>query len=151
MSTDYLAGLKEQIGAYEGTWKDVVSLTPAFAELMFKMLADPRLKREHKLLVDAAIAYLVSPDDVIPEKDVGAYGYLDDLFCLAYVTNRIAVDRGWELIQESWPSTGSVHELVDRILAREHELLGHAGDDVLRYAGLYEPEDAGGPKPIASI
>lgn len=151
MSTDYLEGLKEQVGAYDGTWKDVVRLTPAFAELMFKLLADPRLKREHKLLVDAAIAYLVSPDDIIPEKDFGAYGYVDDLFCCAYVSNRIAIDRGWEILEESWPDDGSVHELVDRILAREHELLGHAGDDVLRYAGLFEPDDAGGPQSIAAI
>lgn len=141
----YLQILKEQVSRYAGTLRDVVLLAPAYALLMFHLLNDPRLTRQHRLLVDAALAYLVSPNDVIPEEEVGAYGYLDDIFCCAYVANRIAEELGWEIVEESWSGDGSVHEISERVLAREQELLGHAGDDVLRFAGLLEGAEEEGP------
>jgi len=136
MKADYLQSLKDQVAEYAGQWRELVILTPAYAMLMFHLLGDPRLSRHHRLWVDAAIAYLVSPNDVIPEEEVGPYGYLDDLFCCAFVANRIADELGWEVVQEGWTADGSVHEVSERVLAREHELLGYAGDDVLRFAGL---------------
>lgn len=136
--TDYLQLLREKVGKYAGTFRDIVLLAPVYAVLMFHLLNDPRLGREHRLWVDAALAYLVSPNDVIPEEEFGGYGYLDDIFCCAYVANRIAEELGWELIEEGWTGEDSAYEVSARLLAREQELLGHAGDDVLRFAGLLE-------------
>lgn len=143
MTTDYLKALTAHVAEYRGTLREIVELAPSYARLMFALLEDPRLSREHKLWVDAAIAYLVSPSDVIPEAEVGAYGYLDDIFCCAFVANRIAGELGWDLVEEGWTGRGTAHDASEELLAREHELLGHAGDDILRYAGLYEPLDAG--------
>ncbi|MFQ5678220.1 MAG: YkvA family protein [Gemmatimonadota bacterium] len=142
MAADYLQMLKEQVARYAGALRDVVLLAPAYAMLMFHLLNDPRLTRQHRLLVDAAIAYLVSPDDVIPEAEVGPYGYLDDIFCCAYVAHRIGEELGWEILEEGWTGEKSAHEISHLVLAREHELLGDVGDDVLRFAGLYEGEEA---------
>jgi len=134
---DYLTLLKDQVGKYAGALRDVVLLAPSYAMLMFRMLNDPRLSRRHRLWVDAAIAYLVSSDDVIPEEQFGGYGYLDDIFCCAYVVTRIGEEAGWDVVEESWRGHGSVYELSQKLVAREQELLGHtAGDDVLRFAGL---------------
>ncbi len=134
----YLQVLKDQVGRYAGTLRDVVLLAPAYAMLMFHLLNDPRLTRQHRLLVDAALAYLVSPNDVIPEEKVGAYGYLDDIFCCAYVAHQIAQELGWDVVEEGWTGESSVADISERVLAREQELLGHAGDDVLRFAGLLD-------------
>ena len=139
MPADYLQMLKEQVARYAGTLRDVVILAPVYGMLMFHLLKDPRLSPEHRLMVDAAIAYLVSPDDVIPEKEVGPYGYLDDIFCCAYVANRLGQEIGWEIIEEGWTGERSAHEVSQAVLARERELLGDVGDDVLRFAGLMEP------------
>ena len=146
----YLQILRDQVSRYAGTLRDVVLLAPAYALLMFHLLNDPRLTRQHRLLVDAALAYLVSPNDVIPEEEVGPYGYLDDIFCCAYVAHRIAEELGWEVVEESWTGDGSVHEISERVLSREQELLGHAGDDILRFAGLLDrPEEEGPGGPAA--
>jgi uncharacterized membrane protein YkvA (DUF1232 family) len=142
MSAEYLKVLKEQIAGYAGTWKEVVALTPSYARLMFHLLRSPRLAPRHRLWVDAAIAYLVSPNDVIPEEEVGPYGYVDDIFCCAYVANRVARELGWEAIEEGWTGDGSAREASERVLAREQELLGDNGDDVLKFAGLYEPPES---------
>jgi uncharacterized membrane protein YkvA (DUF1232 family) len=140
MSAEYLRALREQVAGYAGTWKDVVVLAPSYARLMFHLLRNPRLASRHRLWVDAAIAYLVSPHDVIPEGEVGPYGYVDDIFCCAYVANRVAYDLGWDQIEEGWEGDGSARDISERILAREQELLGHIGDDVLKFAGLYDLE-----------
>lgn len=135
---DYIESLKDQVSRYAGALREVVALAPAYARLMFDLLKDPRLGGEHRLLVDAAIAYLVSPQDVIPEEQVGAYGYLDDIFCCAFVTDRVGEELGWEVIEERWTGERPAHEVCDQVLAREQELLGHAGDDILRFAGLLD-------------
>lgn len=133
---EFIEALEKQVAEYRGTWRDVVSLVPAYAALMLHLLKDPRMSRDQRLLVDAALAYLVSPDDVIPEDQVGPYGYLDDIFCCAFVATRIAEELSWELVEEGWNAAGSARESSERLLGREQELLGMAGDDVLRFAGL---------------
>lgn len=144
MTTEYLNLLRRQVRKYAGTLRDVVLFAPAYAVLMFHLLNDPRLGREHRLWVDAALAYLVSPNDVIPEDEFGGYGYLDDIFCCAYVAHRLAEELGWEVVEEGWTGDRSAHDVSRDLLSREQELLGHtAGDDVLRFAGLYDRLDEG--------
>lgn len=140
MPADYLQMLRDQVTRYRGALRDVVVLAPVYGMLMFTLLKDPRLGPEHRLWVDAAIAYLVSPDDVIPEDEVGPYGYVDDIFCCAYVANRIGEALGWEVVEESWTGDSSAHAVSQSVLSREQELLGDMGDDVLRFAGLLEPQ-----------
>ena len=136
VTTDYVQLLKDQVARYIGTLREVVILAPTYAVLMFHLQDDPRLEPQHRLWVEAAIGYLVSPHDVIPEDEVGPYGYLDDIFCCAFVVNRIAEELGWEVVEEGWTGEDSALEVSKNVLAREVELLGYAGDDVLKFAGL---------------
>ncbi len=142
MSAEYVKTLREQVAGYAGIWKEVIALAPSYARLMFNLLRNPRLAPRHRLWVDAAIAYLVSSDDVIPEGKLGPYGYVDDIFCCAYVAHRVARDLGWEALEEEWTGRGTAREESERVLAREQELLGWNGDDVLKFAGLYESRTA---------
>ena len=146
---DFIQTLEEQVERYRGTLRDVVLLAPTYARLMLHLLEDPRLKRSQRLLVDAALAYLVSPNDVIPEDQVGPYGYLDDIFCCAYVATRLAEEVGWDVVEEGWRGEASAHLVSTRLLGREQELLGTAGDDVLRFAGLLDRLEGGEPEPAA--
>ena len=136
--TDFIDAIRDEVDRYGGTLRDVVLLAPSYASLMLHLLNDPRLSRDQRLLVDAALAYLVSPNDVIPEEQVGAYGYLDDIFCCAYVTTRIAEELGWDVVEEGWTGDSPAADVSEKVLGREQELLGHAGDDVLRFAGLVD-------------
>lgn len=136
--SDFVQELEDQVSRYAGTERDVVLLAPSYASLMLHLLNDPRVSRDQRLLVDAALAYLVTPNDVIPEEQVGAYGYLDDIFCCAYVATRIAEQLGWDVLEEGWSGDRSAHDVSEWLLGREQELLGTAGDDVLRFAGLLD-------------
>ena len=147
MRSEYLQLLKKQVSKYVGTLSDVIILAPVYGMLMFTLMKDPRLSREQRLLVDAAIAYLVSPDDVIPENEIGSYGYLDDVFCCAYVAHQIGEELGWEVVEEHWTGDQSVLEVSRNLLVREQELLGDSGDDILRFAGLLDARSEPDGKP----
>lgn len=146
MPTEYLQMVREQVAKYAGTLRDVIVLAPVYGMLMFHLMKDPRLTREQRLWVDAAIAYLVSPDDVIPEDEVGPYGYLDDIFCCAYVAQRIGEELGWDVVEEGWTGERSAAEVSRDVIVREQELLGDAGDDVLRFAGLLDSRESRAPE-----
>ena len=140
MPSVYLQVLRDQVTRYAGALRDVVLLAPVYGLLMFNLMKDPRLTQEQRLWVDAAIAYLVSPDDVIPEDEgeFGAYGFVDDIFCCAYVATRIAEDLGWDVVEEGWTGDTPVRNVSQILIAREREIIGDVGDEVLRFAGLYE-------------
>lgn len=54
---------------------------PKFVKLFSRLLKDTRVGLGPKLLVAAALAYLIMPLDLIPDVVLGA-GQLDDLFVL---------------------------------------------------------------------
>jgi hypothetical protein len=62
------------------------------------------------------------------------------------VTDRIAEELGWEVVEAGWTGEGSALEVSKNVLAREHELLGYAGDDVLRFAGLEDLSEGAEPE-----
>jgi len=51
---------------------------PHFVRLLFGLISDPRVAMVDKLLVFGAIAYIVTPIDLIPDF-IPVLGYLDDL------------------------------------------------------------------------
>ncbi|MGI9626358.1 MAG: YkvA family protein [Longimicrobiales bacterium] len=76
---DAFEQVKEKLG---DSWEDVQSIYEmAFDE-------DFDLKKETKWGVVAALAYLVSPVDLLPEKFMGAMGYADDVAVLLFALNQ---------------------------------------------------------------
>ena len=55
-----------------------------------------------KQKVGAAIAYFISPVDLIPEGLVGPAGYIDDVALAAYVLNSILNSVGPEVLEDHW-------------------------------------------------
>lgn len=132
---DFTNVVRENVSEYRG-WFDVVRWAPIFAATLLVLANDPRLQPRHRQWVNAAIAYFVTPDDVVSEEAHGAYGYLDDIFVSAYVSDRIAREVGWSVIDEAWNGELPVREIARSLLEREQELLGDQGEEALRSAGL---------------
>jgi uncharacterized membrane protein YkvA (DUF1232 family) len=136
---DFTQIVKENVGEYRG-WFDVVKWAPIFVTTLMVLSHDPRLQHRHRNWVNAAIAYFVTPDDVVSEEKHGAYGYLDDIFVSAYVSDRIAREVGWEVIEEAWKGELPARDVARAVLEREQELLGDQGEEALRSAGLLAAE-----------
>lgn len=150
---DYTQVVRENVSEYRGWFYNAVRWAPIFAATLMALSHDPRLEARHRTWVNAAIAYFVSPDDAIPEEEYGPYGYLDDNLVSAYVIDRIARDVGWRVIEDAWEGDQAARDVAREMLEREHELLGHLGQEALSIAGvLDEParkrEDLGAPRPL---
>jgi uncharacterized membrane protein YkvA (DUF1232 family) len=132
---DFTNVVRENVSDYRG-WFDIVKWAPIFATTLMILSNDPRLQPRHRTWVNAALAYFVTPNDVVSEQEHGAYGYLDDIFVSAYVSDRIAREVGWTVIEEAWKGELPARDVARSVLEREQELLGDQGEEALRSAGL---------------
>jgi uncharacterized membrane protein YkvA (DUF1232 family) len=84
---------------------------PAIIRTLRGLAVDPVLPKRAKVALAAAVLYLVSPVDLIPDF-IPVVGYLDDLIVAAILVDGILsfVDRG--VILKYWPGSP---ELLERI------------------------------------
>ena len=132
---NYYDSLIENLETYSGEYESFIDYGPS----LFKLLCD-LLKSEVdyslKLPICAAIAYYVTPDDVIPENVYGPYGYIDDIYLSSYVLKMVAERHGFDFIQER-TSVSDIEEIINECESKSLEILK---DDeiksIIEYAGL---------------
>lgn len=95
--------------------KDSVTLLPNLIKLLGRLLRDPRVPRRSKLVLGAALAYVASPIDLIPEM-IPVIGFADDLLLVAYALNHLISVSGEELILEHWDGPRDLLEIIRSIL-----------------------------------
>ena len=83
---------------------------PAYLRLLGGLLADRRVNSLDKLLVGAAIAYIVMPVDIIPDF-IPFLGEVDDLYLLVFALQRLISNTGRNVLYAHW--TGAVEDLKD--------------------------------------
>jgi uncharacterized membrane protein YkvA (DUF1232 family) len=84
--------------------KKLLRALPDLVRLMARLAADPVLPRSAKVALAAAVVYLLSPVDLIPDF-VPFVGYLDDALLAAVVLDGVLnyVDRG--VVLRYWPGS----------------------------------------------
>ncbi|MCU0636507.1 MAG: DUF1232 domain-containing protein [Gemmatimonadaceae bacterium] len=88
---------------------------PAYLKLLGKLVLDRRVSKLDKGLVIAAIVYIVSPLDFIPDL-IPFLGEVDDLFLLLIALQRLIGNAGRRVLLDHW--TGDPRELDDPNLLR---------------------------------
>lgn len=93
--------------------KELLRALPDLGRLIVRLVADPVLPRAAKIALAAALVYLASPIDLIPDF-IPFVGYLDDVLLAALVVDGIVnwVDRG--LLLKYWPGTPDSLERIAR-------------------------------------
>lgn len=71
------------------------------AQLLWRVARDPRVPWQAKAVAGGAVAYVVSPLDVIPDVIPGI-GKIDDLFLLARALRYLTGAAGYDLLHELW-------------------------------------------------
>jgi uncharacterized membrane protein YkvA (DUF1232 family) len=94
-----------------GTIKEL----PNFLRLLYGLLTDERVARVDKLLVGAAVAYILLPLDFIPDV-IPFIGEVDDVFVLVLAIQRLIEHAGRTVLLEHW--MGDPRELADLNLQR---------------------------------
>lgn len=94
--------------------KALLRALPNIARLVARLAADPVLPTAAKVALAAAVLYLVSPVDLIPDF-IPVLGVLDDLLVAAILVDGILnyVDRG--LVLKYWPGSAESLERIARV------------------------------------
>jgi uncharacterized membrane protein YkvA (DUF1232 family) len=94
---------------------DAATTLPNMAKLLWRLLRDPRVPRRTKLVVGAAVAYVASPIDLIPEF-IPVIGLADDLLLMTFAIHHIVEVAGEDIVLEHWDGSRDLLELVRSIL-----------------------------------
>jgi hypothetical protein len=87
---------------------------PDCAVLTGRLLRDRRVRRRHKLLLAALLAYLALPFDLVPDF-IPVAGQLDDVLVTALVLRAFVRAVGEEPVRAHWPGPQRSLDLVLRV------------------------------------
>lgn len=87
--------------------------------LLYRVARDSRVPWPAKAVAGGALAYVVSPVDVIPDFIPGV-GKLDDLYLLVRAVRYLANTAGYDLLYELWPGSEDGFALLLVIAGIEH-------------------------------
>lgn len=98
----------------KGRMRSFLMFLPNMVMLMGRLLKDARVPMAEKALVAAAIVYVISPLDFIP--DVFPFiGQVDDLYVVALVLLRLLNRTDESVVREHWSGGGDIVALADSI------------------------------------
>jgi uncharacterized membrane protein YkvA (DUF1232 family) len=102
--------------------KDAALMLPNLVKLLSRLVKDPRVPRRSKLVLLAAVGYVISPIDILPEM-IPVAGILDDLFLVAFALNHLIERAGEEIVVEHWDGPQDILEMVRSALGTVNDLV----------------------------
>ena len=83
------------------TVMDTIRQLPNYVRLLFGLLSDRRVAALDKILVAAAVAYILAPVDLIPDF-IPFLGEVDDVFLLVTALQRLISNAGKTVVLKYW-------------------------------------------------
>lgn len=119
---DFYHKLRQTIDGYvakhtNSDISEMILFVPDFFYLLTKLAADPRISSENKSQIIVAIAYFLSPLDIIPDALFG-YGWLDDLYLALIVTKNLLKTTDMSILKEYWPEDDDIAAIIETTLKR---------------------------------
>jgi uncharacterized membrane protein YkvA (DUF1232 family) len=128
--------LEEDVSGYKGKFSELIHEAPALYRLMVRLLDDHALPDGLSPMIIAAIAYFITPADVIPEEKFGPEGYVDDIYLCAFVADQVMKAAGIEdILIKNWSGKMQIVPLVKEVLSREKELIGDKREQIMEFIG----------------
>ncbi|MCD4672523.1 MAG: DUF1232 domain-containing protein [Anaerolineaceae bacterium] len=103
---------------------DYLLAAPDLFHLLCKLAIDKEVPVNEKAKLAGAIAYFVSPVDLIPEALTGPFGYIDDVAVAAFVLNGIINKTNPEVVRRHWAGDNDILDLIQQILQVADEMVG---------------------------
>ncbi len=128
--------------------RDVVLFLPRFAVMLGKLIADPEVSSTDKLLIAGAVAYMLSPFDLIPDV-VPVIGQLDDAYLVALCLLRLLNRSGEAKIRQHWDGPEDVVHIIHTISDYATRYLPGPVRNAVR--GWVEARDTGAPPGDAGV
>jgi uncharacterized membrane protein YkvA (DUF1232 family) len=96
-----------------GSARDLLLFLPRLVVLLGKLVADPEVPALEKAILAGAVAYVVSPLDLIPDF-IPVLGQIDDLYLVALVLLRFVNRAGETKLREHWSGPEDIVQLLGK-------------------------------------
>lgn len=119
--------IKKWVESGEGKaspWAEYILFAPDLFHLLCKLVVDPDVSPKEKAKIAFAIAYFISPIDLMPEALLGPLGYADDVVLATYVLNSVIQNTPDEVIVRHWAGERDAVEVIRHILSVADEMIG---------------------------
>ena len=137
---DVYRAIRDKVAGYTGAYADYVMLVPNLFLLITRLMLDPRIESKQKVYLGVALAYAVSPVDLLPERRFGPLGYLDDLVVIVAALNMLFNEVDRTIITEHWSGKEDLLGTIQKVLAQADQLIGKARlEKILETIGLRKP------------
>ena len=83
-------------------WLEYILIVPDLFYLLYKLIRDAEMPLKSKAMLGIALAYFISPIDLIPEAFFGPLGFTDDIVVSALVLDILFNKTSPELIRRYW-------------------------------------------------
>jgi uncharacterized membrane protein YkvA (DUF1232 family) len=138
---DVYSSLREKVAGYSGAYADYVLLVPDLFLLITRLMLDPRIEGRHKVYMGAALAYVISPIDLMNERRFGVVGYLDDLVVLVAALNILVNEADRAVVLEHWKGKEDLLATIQKVLGQADDLLGKGRlEKILAGLGIRKPQ-----------
>ena len=116
--------ISSYIDAHPNIWfAEVLINVPDFFYMLFMLSRDPEVPKSNKAQIIGALAYFISPIDVIPDAIPG-FGLLDDLYIAMIVSSNLLSAVPIDLINKYWPGEADVAVLIRDNLDKLNDKFG---------------------------
>lgn len=95
--------------------KDYLFIIPDIAALIYRLLKDDRVNAKTKLIISGAIAYVLMPQDIIPD-DIPFIGTIDDAGVLFFTLNTVMEEVDLHIIVENWNGKNDILIVLKKAL-----------------------------------
>lgn len=129
--------LKDQIGKYPQEEFESIKYLPDFYSLLDKVLEDVD-DREDKSLIVCALAYLISPNDIVPEDIYGLSGWIDDLYLCSWVLLKLKDKNGIGSLNPYWDLDKDLNQALEDAYKESLKVIDEYSmeEDIFKYIGL---------------
>ncbi|MCY3652663.1 MAG: DUF1232 domain-containing protein [Acidimicrobiia bacterium] len=95
--------------------REGITLAPNLARLAYRLAKDPRVPVRAKLFLGAAVAYTLSPIDVVPDF-VPVLGKTDDILVLSLALRYVIEETGMAVVKEHWDGHSQTLDLAIELI-----------------------------------
>jgi len=127
--------LDKQTGGWVGKFTEYLILLPDLVYMLIKIILDKDIPTNKKGLVAFAMAYLISPLDVIPDF-IPVAGLVDDLLVVIIILNKIINSEDPLLNQKMkkyWPGDQDLFEQIKNIVALINQFASEIPKGILKF------------------
>jgi uncharacterized membrane protein YkvA (DUF1232 family) len=140
MGKTFIDYLREEIKAIDESGKDFdreLLHFPDFVKLECDMLEDDSVDRQSRIMINAALGYLLVPNDIVPEEVYGVYGYMDDLYVSCVVLTYLKTKYP-DLLKRLWNSEEDLDKALELCIYKSEKFLDEKNlkEKLLRFCGL---------------